>query len=181
MMPLRRALRTVRICSLVAFTLVALASLAQWVRGQCSWEYPYIEIACGGGDGDRFALSLADNYGRWWLGAVDYAGPAPHEYYSWQAHLGGDENAWVLSLWDAGPGRTNLATQGGHGVGVGVPTWFPPILFGTWPLLAALRFGLSRWRLRHRRRHGLCKSCGYNLTGNVSGRCPECGAKANVP
>ncbi|MCG8403591.1 MAG: YcxB family protein [Phycisphaerales bacterium] len=22
---------------------------------------------------------------------------------------------------------------------------------------------------------GLCKKCGYNLTGNVSGRCPECG------
>ena len=26
-----------------------------------------------------------------------------------------------------------------------------------------------------RERKGLCKSCGYNLTGNVSGRCPECG------
>lgn len=22
---------------------------------------------------------------------------------------------------------------------------------------------------------GTCRSCGYNLTGNVSGRCPECG------
>lgn len=29
----------------------------------------------------------------------------------------------------------------------------------------------------------LCRSCGYNLTGNVSGRCPECGSeirRANV-
>ncbi len=26
-----------------------------------------------------------------------------------------------------------------------------------------------------RRRSGLCVKCGYNLTGNVSGRCPECG------
>ncbi len=24
---------------------------------------------------------------------------------------------------------------------------------------------------------GLCKKCGYNLTGNVSGVCPECGIK----
>ena len=35
------------------------------------------------------------------------------------------------------------------------------------------------WR-RHRRRRAarllLCTSCGYNLTGNTSGVCPECGA-----
>ena len=32
------------------------------------------------------------------------------------------------------------------------------------------------WRL-DRRRHGpdSCQQCGYDLTGNVSGRCPECG------
>jgi hypothetical protein len=24
---------------------------------------------------------------------------------------------------------------------------------------------------------GLCQKCGYNLTGNVSGMCPECGTK----
>ena len=32
------------------------------------------------------------------------------------------------------------------------------------------------WRRdRHRRLPGHCRQCGYNLTGNVSGRCPECG------
>ena len=32
------------------------------------------------------------------------------------------------------------------------------------------------WLLhRHDRPPGHCRSCGYNLTGNVSGRCPECG------
>jgi hypothetical protein len=32
---------------------------------------------------------------------------------------------------------------------------------------------------RHRRRirPGHCQKCGYNLTGNVSGLCPECGKK----
>lgn len=41
-----------------------------------------------------------------------------------------------------------------------------------WPLLVALGV------LRRRRRapHGCCAGCGYDLTGNLSGRCPECGA-----
>ncbi len=28
-----------------------------------------------------------------------------------------------------------------------------------------------------RRRRGLCIKCGYNLTGNTTGTCPECGTK----
>jgi hypothetical protein len=32
------------------------------------------------------------------------------------------------------------------------------------------------WRIRrHRRTAGKCARCGYDLTGNVSGVCPECG------
>jgi len=30
------------------------------------------------------------------------------------------------------------------------------------------------------RRESECPKCGYNLTGNVSGRCPECGAEAEA-
>jgi hypothetical protein len=46
-------------------------------------------------------------------------------------------------------------------------------------LLGAL-IGLAVGRRAQRRREerqakGLCVNCGYNLTGNVSGRCPECG------
>jgi len=32
--------------------------------------------------------------------------------------------------------------------------------------------GISR-----KRRDGTCERCGYNLTGNISGRCPECGRR----
>ncbi len=32
------------------------------------------------------------------------------------------------------------------------------------------------WRDRRRIPPGHCPRCGYDLTGNVSGRCPECGA-----
>jgi hypothetical protein len=48
-------------------------------------------------------------------------------------------------------------------------------------LYVVLRLTLSRsplaeWGVRRRRRaSGLCLACGYRLTGNVSGVCPECG------
>ena len=32
------------------------------------------------------------------------------------------------------------------------------------------------WRRRHCTSRGLCIECGYNLHGNTTGRCPECGA-----
>jgi hypothetical protein len=36
----------------------------------------------------------------------------------------------------------------------------------------------SQLRERHRTRRGRCTACGYDLTGNVSGVCPECGEAA---
>lgn len=44
-------------------------------------------------------------------------------------------------------------------------------------VLALCWMPLLRNAIRQRRRHrtGYCRNCGYNLTGNVSGRCPECG------
>jgi hypothetical protein len=49
---------------------------------------------------------------------------------------------------------------------IDIPQWFLFLLVVT-PVAWSLR------RRRHPR--GFCHSCGYNLTGNVSGRCPECG------
>jgi hypothetical protein len=39
---------------------------------------------------------------------------------------------------------------------------------------------LRRLRRRHRLRNDLCLTCGYALTGNVSGICPECGNRINA-
>ena len=46
------------------------------------------------------------------------------------------------------------------------------ILFAAYPTILFIRGPVRRYR---RRRKGLCLKCGYNLTGNVSGVCPECG------
>lgn len=35
---------------------------------------------------------------------------------------------------------------------------------------------LIGWVVRPRYVRGTCRACGYDLTGNVSGRCPECGS-----
>ena len=43
------------------------------------------------------------------------------------------------------------------------------------PMWQAIRFTARRLARQRRRRVGLCTSCGYDLTGNVSGVCPECG------
>ena len=49
------------------------------------------------------------------------------------------------------------------------------------PLLVGLAYpavwlaGWSRRRFKSRCAGGLCVHCGYNLTGNTSGVCPECG------
>ena len=54
-----------------------------------------------------------------------------------------------------------------------LPLWAPALAFVAilcaWPLGRAIR-------RRRRRLHGRCESCNYDLTGNTSGVCPECGA-----
>ena len=58
------------------------------------------------------------------------------------------------------------------------PAWFPFVLFAAYPSFVLVRGSLRRL---HRRKHGLCVHCGYDLTGNVSGRCPECGTQVVMP
>jgi hypothetical protein len=56
----------------------------------------------------------------------------------------------------------------------------PLLLAGHHPqlLVIALVALLKWWR---RPRPGLCPTCRYNLTGNTSGVCPECGTKIQTP
>jgi hypothetical protein len=51
-----------------------------------------------------------------------------------------------------------------------ISMWLPVVLF------AVLPFAWSILRLTERLRRGRgCANCSYNLTGNTSGLCPECG------
>jgi len=52
-----------------------------------------------------------------------------------------------------------------------LPFWMPSSLF------AGVLWYCNRPRAlrRRRKKRGLCANCGYNLTGNVTGVCSECG------
>ncbi len=80
-------------------------------------------------------------------------------------------------------------SAGGADNGMGAPygsrSSMVPILSSTveisvWILIATssihptLQF-VAWYRRRRRTRRGFCHRCGYNLTANVSGTCPECG------
>lgn len=52
--------------------------------------------------------------------------------------------------------------------------WVIVLFLSAWPLIAFLRGPIRRWR---RRRRNLCIHCGYNLTGNTTDVCSECGHK----
>jgi hypothetical protein len=54
------------------------------------------------------------------------------------------------------------------------PGWALILALLIYPLVVFLR---GPNRRRRRRRLGRCVPCGYNLTGNVTGRCPECGTE----
>ncbi len=69
------------------------------------------------------------------------------------------------------PGLLRLLSNSGSWCLV-VPLWCLFLLFGAYPTYACLRGPVLRsWR----RRRGLCVGCSYDLTGNESGTCPECG------
>lgn len=76
--------------------------------------------------------------------------------------------------WFEGGGRPLPASRrcGTRHVHVEVPLWHPLVVFAAYPILAFIRGPARRYR---RRKRGLCIKCGYNLTGNVSGVCSECG------
>lgn len=84
----------------------------------------------------------------------------------------------VAKLLRRRPGRSDLMLA---------PKWFR---VSGWRVLAlpawlftavGMSVGAAIWLLTRPRRPGGCRKCGYDLTGNVSGVCPECGTLIHSP
>lgn len=59
--------------------------------------------------------------------------------------------------------------------------WFIALLIGL-PVVAVSAACFRRWTQKAVRRHSnRCVKCVYDLTGNASGRCPECGTPTGPP
>lgn len=59
-----------------------------------------------------------------------------------------------------------------------LPFWVPAVSL---TIVAACLGLMPIIRKQFRMRHNLCMRCGYSLTGNESGVCPECGARVEKP
>ena len=70
-----------------------------------------------------------------------------------------------------GFGFTNEHGWAGHFRQVRLPHWFPALIFAILPTI-----WLFKWNKRRKLGPNACSSCGYDLTGNESGVCSECGA-----
>jgi len=87
-----------------------------------------------------------------------------------------------------------VPTGGQDRIGLGLPnilntehvqedTWIPfrrkEFRLPFWVIFLLLSVPASAWAVRDwlcmRVRVGQCRECNYNLTGNISGICPECG------
>ena len=161
--------RVVNLLTLVSLLLCA-AACVLWVRGY--WRSDLIGYAVARGDGARAAAWLCS--GRGGIGVVAISAPPGRVYpvgAVWRAQppqYGGAD--WS----DLANGRLGLyvaASRDTHGLGVaGVCLPAPVVVLST-----AVLPVLHLLRRRRRLRPGQCAHCGYNLTGNVSGVCPECG------
>ena len=74
--------------------------------------------------------------------------------------------------------RLNVSTKTPRGgppnyqrIGLVVPHWFLTLIFTILPTI-----WLFKWNKRRKLGPNACLACGYDLTGNESGQCPECGA-----
>jgi hypothetical protein len=77
-------------------------------------------------------------------------------------HLGRNRDPSYLA--DFAP---RFVAYGGGRYSINLPLWLP--------FLALLIPTLLLWRRDRKPRPGFCRRCDYDLTGNASGRCPECG------
>ncbi len=143
---------------LVALVSIGAIATSSWISTSLIYAAPL--RGCTVGDPRIRELYISVNNGLLVLGI-------PYDLLtidgSWNLLMSGNPNpaAFVSYWWPQ-------VRQVSNGFYLDVPLWIPAFM------IAIPSFLL--WRRNQKLGEGYC-NCGYNLTGNVSGVCPECGTK----
>ena len=158
-----------------AFELFAASSLLLCLATACVWfATRHGPLFFRDGDASSISAQYGDLNFRW---DTPYQ-PAPQnaatfvtaEHWTWFYHYVQLHSA-VASI-DDYAGSFSVRMVQNVSTRLYVRLWAIGLAFAIAPAAWILRFAMKR-----RIKPGCCAACGYDLTGNISGVCPECGMK----
>jgi len=196
--PQRIVARAGKLLSLFSLLLCGMA-LSLWVRSH--WTHDLMDWERKGGvflraysGQGRIVLIVVPQW-EWeslsWSSwpAQGTADNDPFQFEGWESYDRHADGRWrvVAMISQASPhallSRGELRFFPPKGVGITMPAYVSNLswsmLTGLSALLPACQGLLIVRGVRRRRKwaaHGCCMGCGYSLTGNTSGGCPECGS-----
>jgi hypothetical protein len=174
---MRRRTRTLLMLVSALCALLFALSILLWVRSY--WTADGVAVLCRAGSSvtaepvfQLFSMSgvlvaivnESSSSGDWAYDSVNF-GSAPLVSQPGESHLSPLTFRWIHFRAQTGP-RAALW--------VAAPVWCFPLVF----MVVGGAGLLIVYRARRRQQTGQCARCGYDLTGNVSGVCPECGETA---
>ena len=157
-----------RIIVIVLLSL-GLASLGVWLfqqtqygRRMANWEASWGSTLNGWGIASRDGAVILG-------GSREQILPAPYQSRSFFDFLQVKYSYQQIARSEGDVGRWYVDEYWSISIGL----WMLALLFLLYPAIFSVNS--SRRRRRSRQLQGLCIACGYSLTGNTSGVCPECG------
>ena len=147
-------------CSRWAGLLICVGISALWLFSLFQWRY---QVFYTKAKGEKIISCWSLGNGLLVLSRIPDFKACGHEFDVLPRCAASMVNYGLIKPRCFGWSRTDLGPLG-HLL---VPLWLP--------LMIASVPTIFLWAKRPRKRPGFCGRCGYNLTGNVSGRCPECG------
>jgi hypothetical protein len=152
----------------VVSLLLLLATVGLWVDSQAG----YGTVVRYGSGRDGFVLK-SSIVGLWI--ELEHLIP-PNSLYRALSHqtVHDSRDEWGLRTTIAGFSGKSSSGAWGYYYRAILPHWFLTLIFAIGPAI-----WLFKWNKRRKLGPNACPGCGYDLTGNESGECPECGAVTN--